>query len=91
MSSDGTSIRKITYEAHHITLPVPDYTPGADNSDPSKFKFKTHFAAVKPGFDHTGESQFAGGQEIGQDIIDTYNVAPISDREGVKLDKEDWI
>ncbi|KAJ7133049.1 hypothetical protein C8R44DRAFT_730245 [Mycena epipterygia] len=57
-SSDGTTHHGVTVESRHITLLVPSYAPGVDDSDISTWKHQTRFVEVAPALDHTGQRQF---------------------------------
>ncbi|KAJ7123270.1 hypothetical protein C8R43DRAFT_1148103 [Mycena crocata] len=89
LSSDGTSVRNINYEARHITYEAPTYT--SDPTEPQT-AFKTRFVEVEHSLDHTAQSQFDGWGIANQKIIETYNNSPLGQRdkiEGVKYERDD--
>ncbi|GBE90032.1 hypothetical protein SCP_1800540 [Sparassis crispa] len=90
-STDGTTHRKITYEARHITLAVPSYAPGVDDSDKSTWTFRTRFAEVAPVLDHTAQRQFKGSQQLAEKISQTYSNSPLATREGQSMETDNWI
>ena len=63
-STDGTAHRKITYESHHITLAVPSYELGVDDSDKSTWTNRIRFVEVEPALDHTAKTQFEGSKNL---------------------------
>ncbi|KAF7304432.1 hypothetical protein HMN09_00845400 [Mycena chlorophos] len=85
-SSDGTSIKRVTYEARHIRLPVPDYTDPA--AEP---KFKTMVLDLDHAHDHTAQTQFEGDMAAGAAISDAYRNSPIYDPEAAPLDPMDFL
>nr|GAT45235.1 predicted protein [Mycena chlorophos] len=85
-SSDGTSIKRVTYEARHIRLPVPDYTDPA--AEP---KFKTMVLDLDHAHDHTAQTQFDGDMAAGAAITDAYRNSPIYDAENAPLDPKDFL
>ncbi|KAL6299849.1 hypothetical protein BKA93DRAFT_741585, partial [Sparassis latifolia] len=89
--SDGTTHHKITYESRHITLPVPTYEPGIDDSDKSTWMHRTRFAEVTPALDHTAQRQFKGSQQLSERIASAYTDSPLASRDGQKMEHDDWI
>ncbi|KAF8160043.1 hypothetical protein B0H34DRAFT_629894, partial [Crassisporium funariophilum] len=90
-SSDGTAHRKVTYEAHHVTLAVPSYQPGVDNSDTSTWTNSIRFVQVEPALDHTAKTQFEGSKDLTSKIATAYSNSPLSEQDGAKMEMNDWI
>ncbi|KAF8152947.1 hypothetical protein B0H34DRAFT_677181 [Crassisporium funariophilum] len=90
-SSDGTAHRKVTYEVHHVTMSVPSYQPGINDSDKSTWTYHTRFVEVEPALDHTAKTQFNGTKDLASRIATAYLESPLSDRDGVKMETDDWI
>ncbi|KAE9388142.1 hypothetical protein BT96DRAFT_947827 [Gymnopus androsaceus JB14] len=89
-SNDGTTMRRITQECQHITLPVPSYEPDANDDDSSTWTYTTHFAEAVPALDHTAKRQLEGSEQLGKKIADTYSNSPLAQRDGKKMDGDDY-
>jgi hypothetical protein len=89
-SSDGTTHRGITVESRHITLLVPSYAPGVDDSDKSLWSHRTRFVEVDHALDHTGQRQFEGTLEAANRIADIYTRSPLAAQEKRAMDKHDY-
>ncbi|KAJ7197518.1 hypothetical protein B0H12DRAFT_976458, partial [Mycena haematopus] len=89
-SSDGTTHRGITVESRHITLLVPSYAPGVNDSDKSTWTHQTRFVEVAPALDHTGQSQFEGTREVAERIANTYSRSPLAAQEKRIMDKNEY-
>jgi hypothetical protein len=81
LSSDGTSNRNIKYEARHITLKAPTYSP--DPSAPTE-AFATRLVEVNHALDHTAQTQYEGWDIINNKIIDTYTNSPLGHRDALE-------
>ncbi|KAJ7504739.1 hypothetical protein B0H11DRAFT_1669466, partial [Mycena galericulata] len=88
--SDGTTHRGITVESRHITLAVPSYAPGVDDSDTSTWTHRTRFLEVSPAIDHTAQRQFEGTLEAANRITDIYNWSPLAAQEKRLMDKNEY-
>ncbi|KAJ7451260.1 hypothetical protein B0H11DRAFT_1742871 [Mycena galericulata] len=88
--SDGTTHRGITVESRHITLAVPSYAPGVDDSDTSTWTHRTRFLEVAPAIDHTAQRQFVGTLEAANRITDIYNRSPLAAQEKRLMDKNEY-
>ncbi|KAI5890702.1 uncharacterized protein SCHCODRAFT_02679610 [Schizophyllum commune H4-8] len=89
-SSDGTSHKKIQYEATAISHAVPTYEPGVDDSDPSTWVQATRFVSVKEAVRHDAESQHRGKLEFGKEMADVYNRSPLATADGGKMRDDEW-
>ncbi|KAJ7442078.1 hypothetical protein B0H11DRAFT_2251704 [Mycena galericulata] len=89
-SSDGTTHRGITVESRHVTLLVPSYEPGVDDSDRSTWQHRTRFVEVAPALDHTGQRQFDGTVEAASRIADTYARSPMAAKDKRTMDKNEY-
>nr|GAT46804.1 predicted protein [Mycena chlorophos] len=85
-SSDGTSIKRVTYEARHLRLRVPDYKNPA-----GKPAFKTMVLDLDHAHDHTAQTQFEGDMAAGAAITNAYRNSPIYDAEAAPLDPKDFL
>ncbi|TFY83099.1 hypothetical protein EWM64_g903 [Hericium alpestre] len=84
-SSDGTSHRKINYEARHVNLIAPCY------SDPSApAAHQTRLVGVNQALDHTSETQFAGWQASVNEMSMLLDEAPFAMKEKVTLQPDDF-
>jgi len=90
-SSDGTTDRKVTYECHHVTMPVPSYLPGVDDSDETTWTPKTRFVTVEPALDHTAKTQFEGTKSMATAIASAYSNSPLAARDGTTMERDDYI
>lgn len=90
-SSDGTTDRKITYEAHHVTLACPTYLPDVDDSDKSTWTNQTRFVTVEPALDHKSKTQFEGTKELAGKVATFYSNSPLAGRDNMKMEVNDWI
>ncbi|KAJ7237982.1 hypothetical protein C8J57DRAFT_1727742 [Mycena rebaudengoi] len=86
-SSDGTTLRGITAESRHITLLVPSYAPGVDDSDQSTWSHRTRFMEVDFALDHTAQRQFEGTLEAANRIADVYSRSPLAVQQKRVMDK----
>lgn len=89
-STDGTTIRNITYKAHHVTMRVPSYAPDVDDNNSSTWTHQTRFVDVHAAIDHTAEQQVSGSHEIAERISDTFSSSPLAERLGETLGVDDW-
>lgn len=89
-STDGTTVRGITQESISITLPVPTYAPGVDDSDKSTHTSTIRFGNVASAIDHTAKTQLEGCIEFGEKIASAYSNSPIAARDGVKMTGDDY-
>ncbi|KAL1664394.1 hypothetical protein GGF50DRAFT_54962 [Schizophyllum commune] len=89
-SSDGTSHKKIQYEATHISHAVPTYAPDVDDNDKSTWIKKTRFVAVKEAVRHDAISQHKGKMELGKQMTDLYNRSPLSVADGSQMRDDAW-
>ena len=63
VSSDGTTIKRVNYEARHLTLRVPNY------KDPTaKPVFRTRVLDLDHAHDHTAQTQLEGDMAAGASI-----------------------
>ncbi|KAF8198610.1 hypothetical protein BJ912DRAFT_1020488 [Pholiota molesta] len=69
VSSDGTTIRHLNYEAKHITLNAPSYEERAG----IKKAPKTCFVGVTSGVNHKSETQLKGWKDLSNEFYATYN------------------
>ncbi|CAA7269364.1 unnamed protein product [Cyclocybe aegerita] len=90
-SSNGTAHRKITYESHHVTILAPTYKLGVDDTDKSTWSHQVRFVDLEPALDHTAKTQFEGTKNLASRIASTYSNSPLSQRDGTKMETNDWI
>ncbi|PPQ90650.1 hypothetical protein CVT25_006633 [Psilocybe cyanescens] len=90
-STDSTAHHKITYKARHVTLAVPSYEPGIDDSDMSTWTNHIRFVQVEPALDHTAKTQFKGSKDLASKIAMAYLESPLSERDGMKIETNDWM
>ncbi|KAJ7210374.1 hypothetical protein GGX14DRAFT_625342 [Mycena pura] len=86
LSSDGTTIKRVNYEARHLTLRTPDYK----NPDTTPV-FKTRVLDLNHAHDHTAVTQLEGDLAAGAAITNAYRNSPIYDAEGAPLDTDDFL
>ncbi|KAF7371839.1 hypothetical protein MVEN_00040700 [Mycena venus] len=89
-SSDGTTHRGITIESRHITMLVPSYALGVDDSDRSTWTHHTRFMEVAPALDHTAQRQFEGTMEAAARIADAYTRSPLAAQENRAMETDDY-
>ncbi|KAL1718159.1 hypothetical protein EV715DRAFT_201381 [Schizophyllum commune] len=89
-SSDGTTHKKITYEATSMSHAVPTYEPGVDDNDPSTWVNATRFVAVKEAVRHDAESQHQGKMALGKEMIEMYNSSPLAASDGSEIPADAW-
>ncbi|KAF7371797.1 hypothetical protein MVEN_00036400 [Mycena venus] len=89
-SSDGTTHRGITIESRHITMLVPSYAPGVDDSDRSTWTHHTRFMEVAPALDHPAQRQFEGTMEAAARIADAYTRSPLAAQENRAMETDDY-
>uniref|UniRef100_D8PZV1 Uncharacterized protein n=1 Tax=Schizophyllum commune (strain H4-8 / FGSC 9210) TaxID=578458 RepID=D8PZV1_SCHCM len=89
-SSDGTTHKKITYEATAMSHAVPTYEPGVDDNDPSTWVNATRFVAVKEAVRHDAESQHQGKMALGKEMIEMYNRSPPAVSDGGEIPADAW-
>ncbi|KAJ7198293.1 hypothetical protein GGX14DRAFT_666455, partial [Mycena pura] len=85
-SSDGTTIKRVNYEARHLTL----RTPGYKNPDTTPV-FKTRVLDLNHAHDHTAVTQLEGDLAAGAAITNAYRNSPIYDAESAPLDADDFL
>ncbi|KAJ7031022.1 hypothetical protein C8F04DRAFT_900538, partial [Mycena alexandri] len=88
--SDGTTLHGISINSRHVTLLVPSYAPGVDDTDQSTWTHKTRFLEVAPELDHTAETQFEGTKALATEIADTFSRSPLAAQQQRVMDKNDY-
>ncbi|CAA7263672.1 unnamed protein product [Cyclocybe aegerita] len=90
-SSNGTTHQKITYESHHVTILAPTYKLGVDDTDKLTWSHQVRFIDLEPALDHTAKTQFEGTKNLASRIVSAYSNSPLSQRDGTKMETNDWI
>ncbi|KAF6751435.1 hypothetical protein DFP72DRAFT_907726 [Ephemerocybe angulata] len=79
LSQDSTSNRSINYQAHQLTMRVPDYDGGETVPDPKSIP-RTRLLRVASTVDHTAPTSVAMWIDLLQASLETYNNSPMARR-----------
>ncbi|KAJ3012717.1 hypothetical protein NUW54_g1789 [Trametes sanguinea] len=105
ISGDGTSHRRVNYEARHMLTHVPaqatePHTCAGSSRDSSHqsppaqcadWVPKNRTLGVASSVDHTSETQLQGWQQTLHGLVQAYNQSPLAQRDGGALALEDCI